>query len=111
MTLNRKTGALAVAVVLVVAAGIAVAAGISGRQQLTPANGVDKAGAAALAYTHGGRVTDSEARDDREGYEIEVTLDNGHKVDVRLDANFKVVRQEADDDDDEKEVEDGPDVD
>jgi hypothetical protein len=32
-----------------------------------------------------------EVSDDKQGYEIEVTLDSSNKVDVRLDANFKVI--------------------
>jgi hypothetical protein len=110
MTLNRKDGTLALVMVLFVAAGIAVAAGIGGGQQLATDSAMDKAGAAALASAGGGRVTESEVSDDKQGYEIEVTLDNGNKVDVRLDANFKVISQEADDDDDENEREDGPEV-
>jgi hypothetical protein len=107
MTLNRSDWALTLITVLLVTAGIAVAAGIGGRQQLTSGSALDKAGAAALASTGGGRVTESEVSEDKQGYEVEVTLNNGQKVEVRLDANFKVTGQEADDDDDEKE--DGPD--
>jgi uncharacterized membrane protein YkoI len=101
---------LALVVVLFVAVSIAVAAGIGGQQKLTTDSAMDRAGAAALAATGGGRVTESEVSDDKQGYEIEVTLDNGNKVEVRLDAKFKVISQEADDDNDENEREDGPDV-
>jgi len=68
MTLNRRTGSLAVVIVLLVAAGIAVAAGIGGRKQLTSGTAMDRASAAALAYTGGGRVTEAKA-----SYEMTVT--------------------------------------
>ena len=43
-----------------------------------------------------GRVTDTEVGDEEGYYEIEVTLDNGEQVDVHLDGNFNVLRQESD---------------
>ena len=109
MTLNRRTGSLAVVILLLVAAGIAVAAGIGGRKQRTSGTAIDRASAAALAFTGGGRVTEAEASDENDGYEVDVTLKDGQKVEVRLDSNYKVIGQEADDDD-EKETEDGPDI-
>lgn len=115
MKLNRRTGTLAVIIVLLVAAGIAVATGIGGRKQLESVTPINKARAAALAFTGGGQVTESEVSDENDGYEVDVTLADGHTVEVRLDANFKVIGQaarEADDDDNdgEKETEDGPDI-
>ncbi len=104
MTLNRRTGTLAVVTVLLIAAGIALAAGIGGRKQLASGTAMDRASAAALAYTGGGLVTEAEASDENDGYEVDVTLKDGQKVEVRLDANYKVIGQEADDDDDEKEI-------
>ena len=58
---------------------------------------LQKASAAALAHTGGGRVTDTEAGDEESYYEVEVTLDNGSQVDVQLDENFNVVGDEAED--------------
>ena len=59
---------------------------------------LDRASAAALEYTGGGRVTGTEVGDEEGYYEIEITLDNGRQVDVHLDENFNVLGQEADGD-------------
>jgi uncharacterized membrane protein YkoI len=66
----------------------------------------EQASAAALAAAGGGRVTDTEVRDDESYYEVEVTLDDGSEVDVQLDENFDVVtshtdREDAEDDRDD----------
>jgi uncharacterized membrane protein YkoI len=58
----------------------------------------DKAGAAALEYTHGGRVTGTEIGDEESLYEVEVTKADGSQVDVQLDKNFKVVGDKVDGD-------------
>jgi uncharacterized membrane protein YkoI len=57
---------------------------------------LEKASAAALAYTGGGRVTETEDGDEESRYEVEVTLDDGSQVDVQLDENFNVVASKAD---------------
>ncbi|HEY8171866.1 MAG TPA: hypothetical protein VIH21_02165 [Dehalococcoidia bacterium] len=57
---------------------------------------LEKASAAALAYTAGGRVTETEDGDEESRYEVEVTLDDGSQVDVQLDENFNVVASKAD---------------
>jgi uncharacterized membrane protein YkoI len=59
---------------------------------------LDRASAAALDHTGGGRVTDTETGDEESFYEVEVTRDDGSEVDVQLDRDFKVVGSEADDD-------------
>jgi uncharacterized membrane protein YkoI len=59
---------------------------------------LEKASAAALAYTGGGRVTETEDGDEESRYEVEVTLDDGSQVDVQLDEQFKVVSSSADHD-------------
>jgi uncharacterized membrane protein YkoI len=53
---------------------------------------LDRASAAALKATGGGRVTETE-QDSEAGatYEVEVTKPDGSRVDVRLDGSFKVV--------------------
>jgi hypothetical protein len=58
----------------------------------------DRATAAALEHTKGGKVTDTEYGDDGATYGVEVLLDDGHQVEVNLDQNYKVTGQEADDD-------------
>jgi uncharacterized membrane protein YkoI len=59
--------------------------------------GADKARAAALAHLGGGRANAVE-RDNEDGatWEVEVTKTDGSTVDVRLDANYKVVVVEGD---------------
>lgn len=57
---------------------------------------LDKASAAALAHTGGGRVTGTEIDDEESWYEIEVRLDDGRQVDVQLDRQFNVVGGESD---------------
>ena len=57
---------------------------------------LEKAAAVALAFTGGGRVTETEVGDEESYYEVEVTLDDGSQIDVQLDENFKVVGSESD---------------
>jgi hypothetical protein len=61
----------------------------------------DRATAAALEHTKGGKVTDTEHGDDGATYGVEVLLEDGRQVEVDLDQNYKVTGQEADDDSDE----------
>jgi hypothetical protein len=64
---------------------------------------LDRASAAALEFTGGGRVTDTEVGDEEGYYEIEVTLEDGSQVDVHLDENFNVIGQEAEGAEDEND--------
>jgi uncharacterized membrane protein YkoI len=59
---------------------------------------LDRASAAALDHTGGGRVTETETGDEESFYEVEVTRADGSQVDVQLDRDFKVVGSEGDDD-------------
>ena len=52
---------------------------------------LDRASAAALAHTGGGKVTGTEVGDEESYYEVEVTFADGHQVDVQLDENFALV--------------------
>jgi uncharacterized membrane protein YkoI len=86
------------------AAGVGVAAAAGGDddgddRDDAPLTGdaLEKASAAALAETGGGRVTETESGDEESAYEVEVTLDDGRQVDVQLDETFHVVSSEADD--------------
>jgi uncharacterized membrane protein YkoI len=58
---------------------------------------LQRASAAALKATGGGRVTETE-HDSENGatYEVEVTKADGSQVDVRLDGSFNVVVVEGD---------------
>jgi uncharacterized membrane protein YkoI len=64
----------------------------------TPINGsaLDRAKAAALDATGGGRVTGTEVRDEEGYYEVEVVRNDGSQVDVHLDRAFNVTDQSAD---------------
>jgi uncharacterized membrane protein YkoI len=57
---------------------------------------LDKASAAALRETGGGRVTASELDDEEGYYEIEVTKQDGSQVDVHLDRAYNVIDAESD---------------
>ncbi len=57
---------------------------------------MERASRAALAHTGEGRVTETEVGDEDSYYEVEVTLDDGHQVDVQLDEAFRVVDTMAD---------------
>lgn len=76
----------------------------AGEQPIT-GEALDQASAAALEYTGGGRVTDTEVGDEDGYYEVEVTLDDGSQVDVHLDESFNVLGEEADRDESEDEDE------
>ena len=76
--------------------GVAVAAGGDDEGTVTgPA--ADRAIAAALSATHGGRANSVE-RDSEDGavWEVEVTRRDGSTVDVRLDGDLQVVVIEGD---------------
>ena len=66
-----------------------------------PINGgaLEKAKAAALDATGGGRVTGTEVRDEEGYYEVEVTRPDGKQVDVHLDKSFHVLASKADHED------------
>jgi len=59
---------------------------------------LEQATKAALEYTGGGTVTETEVGDDGAAYGVEVRLDDGRQVEVNLDENFNVIGQENDDD-------------
>ena len=87
-----------VAAAVIGATGLTVAQATSDDSE-SPITGeaLDKATTAALAHTGGGRVTETEVGDEDSMYEVEVTLEDGRRVDVQLDEDFAVVGAEADD--------------
>jgi uncharacterized membrane protein YkoI len=101
--MNRRTTIIvavgAAAAAAAVGTGIAGAAG-GGDDDETPITGsaLERASDAALAHTGEGRVTETEAGDEESRYEVEVTLDDGSQVDVQLDADFRVLGSEGDED-------------
>lgn len=107
--MNRRTkilaagGLAAVAAVAAVTAVAGVAAtGLGDDDEPLTGDTYTRAVAAALAHTGGGVVTETEVGDDGAAYDVEVRLADGSQVEVRLDANFKVIGTENDDDDGEE---------
>jgi hypothetical protein len=97
-----KGALIAAPVIAALAGGGAAIAGATGggddNGSDTPVttSALDRASAVALEQTGGGRVTDSEIRDEEGYYEIEVRRDDGSQVDVHLDRNFNVIDATAD---------------
>ncbi len=58
----------------------------------------DRAVAAALDATGGGRVSEAEFADDGGTYSVEVVVDDGRHIEVKLDDSFHVIDQVRDDD-------------
>jgi hypothetical protein len=83
-------------------AGAASGGNDDGGDKAITGTALDRASAAALRATGGGRVTGTEVGDEESYYEVEVTRADGSQVDVQLDRGFDVVGQKAD-------YEDGPD--
>ena len=80
--------------------GVAVAA-TAGDDDALKGSSLEKASDAAIAETGGGTVVGAETSDDADhAYELEVRAPDGTETDVELDANYGVVRTEADSDDD-----------
>jgi uncharacterized membrane protein YkoI len=101
--MKRSTKIVAVSAFAAAVAGGAgvAAAGGSGDAAEGPASAISgdalqKAEDAALAETGGGRVTGTDVGDEESYYEVEVTLDDGSRVDVQLDEGFAVVGGNAD---------------
>ena len=102
---NKIKGAvIAAAAIVALALGGAAIAGAAGggdddkTDKPIAGQALDRASAAALDHTGGGKVTGTEAGDEEGAYEIEVTRADGSQVDVHLDKGFDVLSQ-ADDSD------------
>ena len=87
--------AAVVAVLVGIATGVAIASG----NDDTPLRGdvLRRATAAALTFTDGGTVTETDVGDDTAAYEVEVRRRDGQTLEVHLDRQFRVMRSEADD--------------
>lgn len=78
-------------------AGIALGTGDDdGSDQPITGSALDRASAVALDHTGGGKVTESEVRDEEGYYEIGVALDDGSQVDVHLNRDLSVADSSAD---------------
>ena len=98
--MNKRTkvalvGAGAVAAA-VASAGIASAVGGDDHEAPITGQALERATAAALEHTGGGKVTETEVGDEESYYEVEVTLPDGTQIDVQLDEQFNVVGDETD---------------
>ncbi len=103
MTGKLKVGLIAAGVGAALAGGGAAIAGATGgdddgSDKPISGSALDRASAAALERTGGGRVTETEVGDEEGHYEVEVTRDDGSQVDVHLDRDFKVPGTQADSD-------------
>ena len=97
----RKILILAGVIAATAAGGAAIAGATSGgdddgREQAITGSALERASAAALKETGGGKVTETEAGDEEGAYEVEVTRADGSEVDVHLDEAFSVINSEAD---------------
>jgi uncharacterized membrane protein YkoI len=103
--MNRRTKGvlLGAATVAALAGGGAAIAGATGgdddaTERAITGRALDRAKAAALEHTGGGRVTETEIGDEESYYEVEVTRDDGSQTDVQLDRRFDLVGGQADED-------------
>ena len=98
---------IATGVIAALAAGGAAIAGATGGRdddgtdKAITGGALDRASAAALRETGGGKVTETEAGDEEGAYEVEVTKADGSQVDVHLDESFAVIDSKADREDDD----------
>lgn len=99
--MRKRTRAALVGMVVVTVAGASagIAFAVSADDETeAPITGqaLQRATAAALQHTGGGRVTGTEVGDEESYYEVEVTQPDGRQVDVQLDRDFAVVGSDAD---------------
>ena len=95
---RRRLVLVAATLAIAAIAGAGLAFGMASGDDERPITGtaLQQASDAALEYTGGGRVTETEVGDEDSYYEVEVTLDDGSQVDVQLDEGFNVLSSEAD---------------
>jgi uncharacterized membrane protein YkoI len=100
-----KGATIAIAAIAALAVGGATIAGAAGgggdddgSERAISGQALDRASAAALAETGGGKVTETEVGDEEGAYEVEVTRPDGSQVDVHLDGTFNVLSSAGDDD-------------
>jgi uncharacterized membrane protein YkoI len=97
--MNRKLLIIGGSALALAAGGAGIALGTGdddGSSEPITGSALDRASAVALDHTGGGKVTESEVRDEEGYYEIGVTLDDGSQVDVHLDRDFNVIDSSGD---------------
>lgn len=75
---------------------IAVATGDGDDDEPLAGTALERATRAALEHTGGGTVIETEIGDDGAAYGVEIRLNDGGVVEVRLDQDFSVIGQEGD---------------
>jgi uncharacterized membrane protein YkoI len=104
-----KGAVITAAAIAALALGGAAIAGASGggdddkTDKPIAGQALDRAKAAALDHTGGGKVTGTEVGDEEGAYEVEVIRPDGSQVDVHLDKGFNVINQANDGDSGENE--------
>ena len=97
---KAKSTVIATTAIAALAAGGVAIAGASGEDNEAdrPILGqqLQRASAAALAETGGGKVTETEVGDEEGAYEVEVTRADDSQVDVHLDKDFNVLNSVSD---------------
>ena len=101
MTKRSKILVVGVSVLALAGAGTAVAVATGGddSERAITGSDLDRASAAALEYTGGGEVVETETGDEQSYYEVEVQQSDGSQVSVQLDRDFNVVTGGTDDED------------
>ncbi|GIG20246.1 hypothetical protein Cch01nite_09700 [Cellulomonas chitinilytica] len=96
--MRRSTWTVVVtaAAATVLAGGAALASADDDPASPITGDALTHASEVALRSTGGGTVTGTEVGDEDSYYEVEVTLADGHQVDVQLDEQFAVVATTAD---------------
>jgi hypothetical protein len=91
--MQMRTKAILAGVTVAAIGAIGTGVAVAGGDVDVPIEGdaLDRAAAAALDRTGGGRVTGSEVGDEESYYEVEVTMPDGRQIDVQLDESFNVV--------------------
>ena len=99
---------IAAAAIAIGGVGMTLANGSGGGDGDTPLTGndLDRATQAALDHTGGGTVLESEAGDDGAAYSVEVKLNDGTVLDVKLDESFNVTSDSPSDGADDNGTED-----
>jgi len=98
--MRTRTKVLAATAVSLGVAAAAATVGVATGSDHRPLEGEDleRATTAALRYTGEGTMVESEVGDAGASYEVEIRLDDGSVVEVRLDERFRVTGSSADDD-------------
>ena len=102
--MQRTTKLIAGGALTIVLIGAGTGMAVAGSND-EPADGgalsgstLDRAVAAALDATGGGRVSEAEHADDGGTYSVEVVVESGRHIEVKLDDKFNVIDQAPDDD-------------